>query len=115
MSNEQVIAYLQAIRRREEARKRFTELTEVVNEVGKLMTEALKSVMPGNPHVVHNFHGYGMQSGLVEPHRWPSAEAIAKARQEMLRATAEAQNLWEQIPQEQRPGLLPPSASLSHG
>jgi hypothetical protein len=39
MSNEQVIAYLQTIRNREEAKKRFMELTEIVNEVGKRMTE----------------------------------------------------------------------------
>ena len=114
MSNDQIIAYLQAIRRREEAKKRFTEMAETVNEVGKWMTEELKSVTSGNPRV-HHFHGYGMNGGLVEPQKWPSADAIARARQEMLSAAADAQNLWDHIPQEQRHGLLPPNAAQVHG
>jgi hypothetical protein len=115
VSNEQIIAYVQAIRRREEAKKRFTELTEVVNEAGKRMTEELKSVTPGNPRVVHHYNGFGMNGGLVEPNKWPSADAIAKARQEMLSAAADAQNLWDHLPQEQRHGLLPPNAPQVHG
>ncbi len=115
MSNEQILAYLQAIRRREQAKKRFTELTEVVNEVGKRMTEELKSVTPGNPSVVHHYSGYGMNGGLVEAHKWPSADVLAKARHEMLSAAADAQNLWDHLPQEQRCGLLPPNAPQVHG
>lgn len=110
MSNEQILAYLQAIRRREEAKKRFTELTEIVNEAGKRMTEELKSVLQGNPRVVHHYSGYGMNGGLVEAHKWPSADVIAKARHEMLSAGADTQNLWDQLPQEQRHGLQPPNA-----
>jgi hypothetical protein len=115
VANEQILAYLQAIRRREEAKKRFTELTEIVNEVGKRMTEELKNVTPGNPRVTHHYSEFGMNSGLVEAHKWPSADALAKARQEMLSAAAEAQNLWDHISHEQRHVLLPPNAAQVHG
>ncbi len=67
--------------------------------------------MPGNPRVVHHFNDFGMNGGFVEPCKWPTADAIAKARQEMLSAVAEVQNLWDHIPQEQRHGLLPPNAA----
>lgn len=79
------------------------------------MGDELKSVTPGNPRVVHIFHGFGMNGGLVEAHKWPSADVIAKARHEMLSAATDAQNLWDQIPQEQRHGLLPPNAAQVHG
>jgi hypothetical protein len=98
VSNDHILAYLQAIRRREEAKKRFTELTEIVTEGGKRMAEELKGVVPGNPRVVHHFPGYGMNGGLVDAPRWPSADTIAKARHEMLSAAADAHNLWDQIP-----------------
>ena len=112
MSEQHIIAYLQAIRRREEAKRRFAELTEIVNEAGRRMAEELKSVTPGNPRVVHHF---GLNGGLVDHHKWPSANAIATARQEMLSSATDAQNLWDCIPHEQRHGLLPPNVPQVHG
>jgi hypothetical protein len=56
-----------------------------------------------------------MNGGFVEPRKWPTADAIAKARQEMLAAAEEAQNLWDHIPHDQRHGLLPPNATQVHG
>ena len=47
--------------------------------------------------------------------RIDTADEIVKARQEMFSAVTEAQNLWEQIPQEERQGLLPPTAPQVHG
>jgi len=115
MSNDQILAYLQAIRRRDEAKKRFAELTEIVNDVGKRLTEELKSITPGNPRVVHHYSGFGMNGSLVEPHRWPSADVIAKAHNELLSSAADSQNRWDQLPHEQRYGLLPPNAQQVHG
>ena len=110
MANEQIIAYLQAIRRREEAKKRFTELTEVVNEVGKRMTEEQKSVTPGNPRVVRYHHDFGMNGGFIEPHKWPTADALTKARQELQSTAAQVEEAWNQIPHDERLGLSPPTA-----
>ncbi len=114
MSDQQIIAYLQAIRRREVAVKRFAELTEIVNEVGKRMTEEQKNVAPGNPRV-HHFNDFGRYGGFIESRGWPTADEIVKARQALASAVGEAQNLWEQIPQEERQGLLPPTAPQVHG
>lgn len=110
MLDQQISAYLQAVRRREAARKQFAELTEVVTEVAKRMAEEQKSVGPGNPRVVH-YHGFGLNGGYVEPHKWPTADGITKARQELAAAVAQAEELWNQIPHEQRLGLAPPTAA----
>jgi hypothetical protein len=108
--NQQIGEYLQAVRRREAARKRFAELTEVITEVAKLMADEQKSAAPGNPRVVH-YHGFGMNGGYVEPHKWPTADAITKARQELATAVSQVEELWNQIPHDQRLGLTPPTAA----
>ncbi len=115
MSNEQIIAYLQAIRRREEARKRFTELTEIVNEVAKRMADEQKNVTPGNPRVVRYHHDFGMNGGFVEPHKWPSADTLTKARQELAAAVSQVEEVWQQIPQDHRLGLCPPATAQTQG
>lgn len=109
MLNESISTYLQAVRRREEARKRFTELAEIVNQGVQQITEAQKNIT-ANPRVYRHNIGFGRNGGVVDPQKWPTADAINKARDELFTSTTQVEELWNSIPQEQRVGLLPPHA-----
>ena len=108
MLNESISAYLQAMRRREDARKRFTEIAEIVNQGVQQIAEAQKNIT-ANPRVHRYNVGFG-RNGVVNPQNWPTAETINEARDELFAATTQVEELWNSIPQEQRVGLCPPHA-----
>jgi hypothetical protein len=106
--------YLQAVRRREEARKRFTEIAEIVNQAAQQIAETQKNMAPGNQRVYHLGRPFGL-SDIVESNRWPTAEAINKAYQELCAAVAQVENEWNSIPHDHRLGLSPPHAVSGSG
>jgi hypothetical protein len=102
--------YLQAVRRREEARKRFNDIAEIVNQAAQQIAETQKNTTPGNPRVYQMGHPFGLNGGIVEPHRWPTADAINNACQELRAAVTQVEDAWNSIPHDQRLGLSPPHA-----
>jgi hypothetical protein len=116
----QIRDYLQAVRRREAAVKRFAELTEFITDVTRRMADVQKNATPGrfspkssgvipNPLALDG----SRQTVIVEGYRWPTAEVIEKAKQELIAATGQVDKAWNSIPQDQRLGLSPPTGPVS--
>ncbi|HEX4607878.1 MAG TPA: hypothetical protein VH092_06720 [Urbifossiella sp.] len=101
MPDQDIIAYLRALRAREATRKKLEAYLAELKLVTDHLTELVKAGDPGLGHHRHN--------QIPDPQTWPKAEDIIKARGDFYRHAQDAGHSWGQIPSDERAGLANPS------